>query len=202
MSPVIFALLGAAVALYGWEYSAVRYELAFSPSIYLQYIADTLGRFFEAYGRFVAWISSFLTIFDFSDMYTAGLRLVNPLIEIILSGTHAIIGYVSEINVYDYPYVVVAGSIIIIAATIFAIYYFRIFPSVNEYFANIAEIAVAPQGNDRRPCPHMVDAETNTGTNNSVIGHSQNILPPNQRRSNRMFNRFREASESSGSSVD
>jgi hypothetical protein len=172
MSPIAlqitYGLLGTILGLYLWEYSAVRSDLAFSPSVYLQYVADILGRFFESCGHFVAWFSSFLTIFDFADMYKTGLRLVNPILEIIFSGYHFIIGYVSEINLYDYPYVVLAGSIIIITSILFAIYYFRILPSVNEYVANIT-----------------ITQET-TGTNNVGVG---------PRRSNRMVNQSREASE-------
>jgi len=173
MSPITLqitcGIIGTFLGLYLWEYSAVRRNLDFSPSVYLQYVADILGRFFEACGHFVAWISSFLTVFDFADMYKAGLRLVNPIIEIIFSGYHFVIGYVSEINIYDYPYVVVAGSIIIVSAILFAIYYFVLYKTVNDYITSVK------------------DTVNTTGTNSRSVGlnlrdhPSERIQKPDQR---------------------
>jgi len=82
-------------------------------------------------------------------MYKAGLRLVNPIIEIIFSGYHFVIGYVSEINIYDYPYIVIAGSIIIVGSILFAIYYFVLYKTVNAYITNF-KAKVTANGPDRR----------------------------------------------------
>ena len=148
---ILVAVLAICVTLFGWEYAAVRQELDYSPSITLNFIATKFSEFFEAFGRLIAWISSFLTIFDIDDMYTAAAQLLNPIVSIFTSWFYFFVGYVSEMNLYDYPYLVTFGSIIIIIAIFYALYRFNVLP--DSWRKNIVQCFqdYAPQQNRSGP---------------------------------------------------
>lgn len=106
---------------------AIRRNLEFSPSVVLNSMSTYAIRFWRACGTLIAKISSFLTFFDFDDMLKAAEQLWKPIWETLTSWVYFFTGYISEMKLYDHPYLVTAGSIIIISILWYIAHYFDLF---------------------------------------------------------------------------
>lgn len=112
--------------LFSWEYTAIRRELTYSPSVTLNKGVEFFRFICEELGNMAARLSSFLTIFDFSDMLKALNRLWTPCWQMITSGAYFFKGYVSEMNLYEHPYLVTLGSIILVFLVFYSLRFFNI----------------------------------------------------------------------------
>ena len=119
-----FSVAFVIMSLFGWEYTALRLNQEFSPSVALNSISTFAVKFWRSCGHFVAWLSSFLTFFDFDDMLKAAENLWKPTWETLTSFVYFYAGYVSEMKLYDHPYLVTAGTIILVSLITYLSYYF------------------------------------------------------------------------------
>ncbi len=142
----LLLFIGSALAiLYVWEYAALRRGYEVYPSLGFTFVSTKAKLFWETCGIWAAWLSSFLTVFDFTDMVKAAKQLVIPVWDTVTSWIYFPIGYVSEMNLYDHPYVVVLGSIMAVSAICYLMYYFdqwkRFTPMMNRFSSWCAPIS-------------------------------------------------------------
>ena len=130
MNKIISVLSLLSFCLFSWEYVAVRRKLETSPSFVLNKVAKNFQWGWEKLGCFVAWVSSFLTVFDFTDMLEAGRRLVTPIVSTITSGFYFFKGYIQEMNLYNHPYLVTLGSGILLAGLFYILQKYGFFTGV------------------------------------------------------------------------
>ena len=131
------------LSMYVWEYTAIRRNLEFSPSVALTSMATYAVRFWEACGKIVAWVSSFLTLFDFDDLLKAAEQLWKPIWDTLTSWTYFFIGYVSEMNLYDHSYLITMGSIMIVSLLCYIAYYFGLFQYLEPFKQYIPDFSVS-----------------------------------------------------------
>ena len=124
MNKIISALSLLSFCVFAWEYVAVRRKLEMSPSFVLNKVAKNFQWGWEKLGCFVAWVSSFLTVFDFTDMLEAGKRLVTPIVSTLTSGFYFFKGYIAEMNLYNHPFLVGFGSLTILSGLFFLLWKF------------------------------------------------------------------------------
>jgi len=134
MLQILIGILSVFVSLYAWEYTALRKNFEYSPSLTINLIADQCIAFWKACGRTVAWLSSFLTIFDFADMFKAAERLLYPIFKIVVSWTHFFVAYVVEMNLYDHPILITIGSLLLLCAICYILYRFNLIPEKIKNF--------------------------------------------------------------------
>ena len=130
---IISVLSLLSFCVFSWEYVAVRRKLEMSPSFVLNKVAKNFQWGWEKLGCFVAWVSSFLTVFDFTDMLEAGKRLVTPIVSTLTSGFYFFKGYIQEMNLYNHPYLVTLGSGILLAGLFYILQKYGFFVFVYSF---------------------------------------------------------------------
>jgi len=89
-------------------------ENIFKPSIVLGKVAEVFEDFFEQIGKFCAWVSSFLTIVNLDELLESLRRLVEPMLRISFSACYLCVGYFDYLLDMKKPYLVLAGSLMIL----------------------------------------------------------------------------------------
>lgn len=149
---ILFSIGCLVAILYSWEYTAIRRGYEVSPSVWLNFVSTKAQHFWETCGIWAAWLSSFLTVFDFKDMAKAAKQLVTPAWATMTSWIYFPIGYVSEMNLYDYPYVIILGSITALSLICYLMYYFdqwkRFTPLVERFGSWCAPISTGSASPD------------------------------------------------------
>ena len=126
MKNVVISVLVVSTLIFFWEYTAVRQEYEISPSLVFNKTAHGCQWFFQKVGTSAAWVSSFLTMIDFEDVVKTFKRLLMPLWDICTSFLYLVEGYVMTMNVYDHPYLVTLGSLVLVTVILCALYYFNL----------------------------------------------------------------------------
>lgn len=83
------------------------------PSVVANYCADASKRGFSWVGNKLAQVSSFLTVIDMGEVSDAIKDVMGPTCHTVVSPLYTIKGYFDGVNVYDHPWIVVTGSLII-----------------------------------------------------------------------------------------
>lgn len=112
-----FFCIAFVIIVFGWEYALIHQEDVLKPSIILNKIADKAIAFWEWLGHIVAWVSSFLHWFNFEDALLTASNLFEPLVTLFWSWIYFIKGYTEQMDVYEHPYMVIFGSIMIVIAS-------------------------------------------------------------------------------------
>jgi hypothetical protein len=109
---VFFGLFPIAVL----EYVSVKKNYNLRPSIPLFWLSTNLSRLFYDLGVFFADVSGYIhylvNMIDFKDFVNVTVNnLIRPTINVIGSPFMTVFGYVSELTVFEYPILIVIGSI-------------------------------------------------------------------------------------------
>jgi hypothetical protein len=100
-------------------------ELGFQqrPSYHLSIIANWSIRFWRFLGETFAWLSSYLDWFDMTKLLQTIRDLFLPVWNIMTSPIWFLWGYINTADLYNHPYLVVLGSVILITLISATIYY-------------------------------------------------------------------------------
>ena len=90
----------------GWKYT---------PGYFIDLVATFFEKVWAKIGRLCVWISSFYTYIDLKDLWLTCDQLVGPCVRFFFSWTQAITTYVSEMKLYDHPYLISLGTGTIVA---------------------------------------------------------------------------------------
>ncbi len=99
-----------------WEYANFYKEDVIKPSTILWDCVAWLRTFWEWLGGFFAWISSYLAWFNLDDAFKTFFALVEPIWECFASVWYFFKGYYEYMNIYEHPYMIIFGSIVLIIA--------------------------------------------------------------------------------------
>ena len=116
----IFVSIIGAVCL---EHIGRGQAITIRPSFFLNKIAKFFMDLFELLGYFCAKISSFYELIKWEEIKLTLYDLFKPSFDICSSPLYFIKGYVEEMNIYDHPYMIIAGSITIIILVLYGLYY-------------------------------------------------------------------------------
>lgn len=111
--------------LFAWEHGARKMSPPDSdvarPSWAIMRMADVACDVFEWCGIQWAWVSSFYTHINLEDLGMTLHELASPSIKLVTSPLFAVKGYLETIDLYDHPYVIVAGSVTLVAVVCWAV---------------------------------------------------------------------------------
>lgn len=92
-------------------------ENILKPSLVLGKVAEMFEDFFEQLGKLCAWLSSFLTLIKLDELFESIRRLLEPMLRILFSAYYFCIGYFDYLLDMRKPYLVLAGSLVILFIT-------------------------------------------------------------------------------------
>lgn len=105
--------------IFCWEHLSRKNDWSVKPSFFINELAEFCQTQFENIGYYFAKISSFVhvvyTYIDIEDLKRTFLDLINPTMELLNSPFYSVKGYFETINFYDYPYLILFGSIILMS---------------------------------------------------------------------------------------
>jgi hypothetical protein len=119
MQTALYTLAGITFGTFAWEHAGRLNHWAYRPSIGLGHVATFAINRFTDLGRIIARLSSFLTYLHLEEMFETIGAVVTPAWKLIISPFYTITGYFSQIKFYNHPYLVVVGSMSLVAAVAF-----------------------------------------------------------------------------------
>ena len=90
----------AVLGLFGWEHCFRLRDLAFRPTVGLNFTTDKLRIGFEFVGARVAKLSSFLTMLDFTELKKTGGDLFRSVFNLSVSWLYTFKGYCEQAHAY------------------------------------------------------------------------------------------------------
>lgn len=92
----------------------IKFNTQVKPSTYIWILCGWYQYLWKLIGKAFAYLSSYLEIINIYDLITAFVDLIRPIISIIKSPYYFVKGYMSVAFLYDHPYMITTGSIILI----------------------------------------------------------------------------------------
>lgn len=111
LSKVSTFCLTVFLCVFAWEYIGKLVNTTYIPSVFLNMVASYCESVWVTVGYYIAKISSFYTYVNFTELFDSFLDIFRPSVEIVTSPFYAIKGYVTEMNVYNHPYLIAFGSL-------------------------------------------------------------------------------------------
>jgi hypothetical protein len=97
-----------------WEHVGRGHEMNFRPSIGLKIVAGWAQDFFTRFGKFFAWVSSFLTNIDLQEVWKTIYDIGRPIFDICTSVFYFAKGYVEYATEFvNKTWLVYVGSIVV-----------------------------------------------------------------------------------------
>jgi hypothetical protein len=121
LSNLISLICITTFGLIAWEHGARISHLEWRPSVGLTYLANQSIKFFTQIGKILATISSFYTWINLDEFYQTLQDLFDPTIRLLSSPVYTIKGYLSVIVDYQYPILIVLGSMTLCAFLLFLV---------------------------------------------------------------------------------
>ena len=126
MNSYLKLLFIAFAVFFSWEYTALSYDHGYKPSDTLYSIAGMCQDIWEFVGYVCAKLSSFFTWVKFKRVLTVLHNMFEPLIKIFTSIFYFFKGYVDTAKLYEHPYLVGLGSIVLIGVLFWVLVKFRL----------------------------------------------------------------------------
>ncbi len=124
---IAWAGASVAVGLFLWEYLILEWESGLpKPSDGLERLARTLEDLWEFVGYLGAKVSAIFTWIRLEKLFQAFDNLLHPTMRSIFSWAMFYKGYVETVNLYDHPYKVLFGSVVLLCAAAFLVYRYRL----------------------------------------------------------------------------
>ena len=114
--------LGSFLFIFFWQHIARKYGWQWKPSYMLDLVTEQLVRFFSWVGRIAVWISSFYTYINIKDLYATFAELYKSVADFVFSWKAFFESYISDMKLYDHPYLITLGSITLVTGTIYLLY--------------------------------------------------------------------------------
>lgn len=103
-----------------WEYVAIKADMSNKPSYYICIVRDNILYLSEDIGIIFAYISSYLDIINLQDLAQAFTNIFMPIWEICAEfPIYFKKGYMSITVLYDHPYIIILGSVLLVFNIIF-----------------------------------------------------------------------------------
>lgn len=141
-------ILGLILSVWLLEAIAEKKNWEIRPSYFENIAKDWIYYYMRYAGEWVAWVTSFLTFFEFHILIISARKLLAPLIDICFSWKEFIGGYAKYALSYTEPYMVYIGTIlsVIVGISLFRRYgvfgYIdrktRLFTTMNKIIMNLA----------------------------------------------------------------
>lgn len=121
MSYTYEIIIGSVVVAFLWEHlckeikeKGVKRDGKTRPSTIISYAAKKSQWGFSKIGEGFARISSLYTYFYLQEIADTFMKIMKPLLNLVTSPLYSIKGYVSQMEMYDHPYLVLFGTITIV----------------------------------------------------------------------------------------
>lgn len=116
-------ILTICLSVFVWEHWASMQKITYKPTYYIDLATEFLEEVFFQFGKFFAWISSFIDWFKLQQVAETLGTFTKSLIGLALSGFSFVEGYISEILTYDINhYLIFFGSFAIIVMILWVAY--------------------------------------------------------------------------------
>ena len=130
-----------------WQYVALRCDKLtlgrvnlYRPTMAIDHLTILSYRLWDVLGRFCAYVSSFYVYLGFEDLGLAAVQLAKSSWQLLCSAGEFTRSYVSTINLYDNPYLVVAGSLTLLSSIVLGIsFYLAHQPSAMQLINSLFE---------------------------------------------------------------
>lgn len=122
MKRIGYTALAIFLTVFLWEHVGRINNVDIRPSVALNWLSEKSEDFFRFLGFLWAKLSSFLSWLDFEEMFRTLQDLIKPLISIYTSPLMMIKGYTTTLREYDNWYMLIIGSLMIIAISAYIAY--------------------------------------------------------------------------------
>lgn len=112
------AIAGIFGAAFIWEHVARINNSNFKPSRFINSLADCAADTFELIGRLFARLSSFYEYIRLHEVFLTLCDLLRPTLVLMVTPFGIIYGYVTALDVYKHPGLILAGSATLMAGTV------------------------------------------------------------------------------------
>ena len=119
------------ISIFALQHTGRKQGWTWTPGYVIDLAATFCENLWEKIGKFLVWISSFYTVVDLKDWWITCDQVLGPTIRFIMSWTVAITTYVSEMKLYDHPYLISLGSTTLIGILSYLVYWK--FGFINPY---------------------------------------------------------------------
>lgn len=119
----LYVALAISFTIFVLQHVGRKQGWTYTPGYFIDLVATFAEKAWAKIGRFCAWISSFYTYIDLKDLWLTCDQLVGPVVRFFFSWTKAITAYVSEMKLYDHPYLISLGTSTIVAILAALIYH-------------------------------------------------------------------------------
>ncbi len=119
---VLLAFLGCFL-IFTWQHVARKQKWTWKPSYILDLITNQLVKVWNFLGKVCVWISSFYTWIDPSDLLATLNELFTSVYHFLFSWKAFIESYVSNMNLYDHPYLVSCGTATLVALLSYIVWF-------------------------------------------------------------------------------
>ena len=136
-SKVYYSVVGLPIGLLLWEYIAKKQISPYKPSALFDQLALYSVNCWYKIGGFAAYMSSFYTCINFKEVVEAAHDLVKPIFDIATSPYYFVKGYVNVSTLYEHPYLVVLGSVTILAVMMMLMCRWMGYKSIDDIMRDV-----------------------------------------------------------------